>query len=562
MRKVYISSASFLMLCISIVLLSAGGSRLIESDSGKVLIHEAEVESYEGFFYMGKLFRPLEARSDNQRPAVLLIGGNGTHGNALTSLATELSRRGIVALIIDDYGQNNTLPEDPTFHTENAADAGYTFLQTRTFVRPGKIGVAAFSSAAAEILEADKVSGFNAVILVSPPAVTAEQSDSINNLLLVVPKFDEYGFTHNSYFSTNTNQSFSNLCQPAVIHRMSPYNSGTIKIILDWFNQKLKIENDSPLWFNSSKQIYPYLLLCNILCFLFLVISLIPLQNIFYSNSKNKSGSPFNEETTTAKFNNDHFSWAETFGFIILGTILYLLSSFCEIKGKSIPFLNRYEGISSLSEWFCIITITFILRFILKRKFHPNSVQIGASHFIFKELFFNLTSLAYFYGFTWFLIFLIKVNPVSVSGSIKLIDSFRLPGFLFLTFLFTMFFYFLVLFTNKFRKKDYFICILSGLGGLFFYCLIAYLPLFLTGTEGWHLIMEKLPFMKDHTAVNYIFENYVLGMNAENSLYGSIAVSFLLIIQNRLLKFASKLSASFLCGTIMALILISETIIH
>ncbi|MBQ6508650.1 MAG: hypothetical protein IJI07_04175 [Flexilinea sp.] len=68
-------SVSLLIILFSVFLIGAGVSRYLETDSGNILIHDVDVESYEAFLYGGRLFRPLQASSLNQRPSVLLIPG-------------------------------------------------------------------------------------------------------------------------------------------------------------------------------------------------------------------------------------------------------------------------------------------------------------------------------------------------------------------------------------------------------------------------------------------------------------------------------------------------------
>ena len=132
-----------LLICLlSLFLIGAGISRWIETDSGRILVHDISIESYEGFFYGARLFRPLQASSLNQRPAVLLIFGNIADRYTGDHIAMELARRGFVALTMEDFDHGRT-GSVPDFETENLVDTGYDFLATRSFTDHSRIGLAA-----------------------------------------------------------------------------------------------------------------------------------------------------------------------------------------------------------------------------------------------------------------------------------------------------------------------------------------------------------------------------------------------------------------------------------
>ena len=125
-------SYSVLICLLSVFLAAAGISRYIETDSGNILIHDIEAESWEGFVYGARLFRALQANSLNQRPAVLLIAGEAADRYTCDHIAMEFARRGFTVLSIEDFSQGMTGAE-PEYETENLIDAGYEFLNTRSF---------------------------------------------------------------------------------------------------------------------------------------------------------------------------------------------------------------------------------------------------------------------------------------------------------------------------------------------------------------------------------------------------------------------------------------------
>ena len=113
-------SCTVLSILFAVFLIGAGISRYIETDSGNILIHDITVESYEGFPYGARLFRPLQGNSLNQRPSVLLIPGKLADRYTCDHIAMEFARRGYVALTMEDFSQGMT-EGVPDYEAENLA---------------------------------------------------------------------------------------------------------------------------------------------------------------------------------------------------------------------------------------------------------------------------------------------------------------------------------------------------------------------------------------------------------------------------------------------------------
>lgn len=234
-------SFSALLILFSVFLVTAGLSRFIETDSGNILIYDIDAESYEGFMYGARLYRPLQASSMNLRPSVLLIFG--TAGDRYTGdhIAMEFARRGFVVLTMEDFSQGMTGPE-PDFKTENLVDAGYTFLATRSFTDHSRIGLAAFFEGAAKALEAVSFPSFASRALICPPSGLA--AGLPDDILTLAAKYE--------WLPAYRNSSASRVI-PA-FHSGMLVNRSMISALMEHFQNDLEIPNDTPFWFDPLSQ--------------------------------------------------------------------------------------------------------------------------------------------------------------------------------------------------------------------------------------------------------------------------------------------------------------------
>ena len=234
-------SISAILILFSVFLVTAGLSRFIETDSGNILIHDIDAESYEGFMYGARLYRPLQASSMNQRPSVLLIFG--TAGDRYTGdhIAMEFARRGFVVLTMEDFSRGMTGPE-PDFYTENLVDTGYTFLATRSFTDHSRIGLAAFYDGAYKAVEAASFSSFASRAFICPPSGLS--SGLPDDILTLSAKYESLPAYRNSSAS---------LLIPA-FHSGMLVNRSVLSALAEHFQNELKIPNDTPFWFDASSQ--------------------------------------------------------------------------------------------------------------------------------------------------------------------------------------------------------------------------------------------------------------------------------------------------------------------
>jgi hypothetical protein len=95
----------FLLICLLVVLLSSFISSNIQTSGGRVQVQDIKIPTHNGQWVVADLYKPRTATSENPAPMVVVIPGFQRSKEALANVAIELSRRGIVAILIDPYAQ-------------------------------------------------------------------------------------------------------------------------------------------------------------------------------------------------------------------------------------------------------------------------------------------------------------------------------------------------------------------------------------------------------------------------------------------------------------------------
>lgn len=274
-----------LWICLySIFLITAGISRYVETDSGNILIHDIEVESFEGYLYPARLFRPIQASSMNRRPGITIFFG--ASGNRYTGdhIAMEFARRGFVVL---------TIEKDPDAYTgpyaeetmENPIDSAYTFLTTRFFTDPERTGLIVFYTGSGTALESEHLHDFTSVHFVSPV------SPMINTGKINTEEFDIR--ISAAKFETDPDHMFHNEESSIEIfsssHAGMVFHNAVIAYLLEQFHETLAIPNDSPFWFSAQSQRAQILLLLRGSLLLLLLILSTDLHSFFCRKQKFES---------------------------------------------------------------------------------------------------------------------------------------------------------------------------------------------------------------------------------------------------------------------------------
>jgi hypothetical protein len=94
-----------LLVSLLVVLFASIIASSIQNSGGRVHVQDIKIPTHNGQWVVADLYRPRTATSDNPAPLVVIIPGFQRSKEALSNVAIELSRRGVVAILIDPYAQ-------------------------------------------------------------------------------------------------------------------------------------------------------------------------------------------------------------------------------------------------------------------------------------------------------------------------------------------------------------------------------------------------------------------------------------------------------------------------
>ena len=97
-----------LWILLSTVLLTSLGASLVQSSAGRVQVQDIKIPTQNGQWLVADLFRPKSATRETPAPLVVVVPGFQRSKEALSNIAIELARRGIVAVSIDPYAQGGS----------------------------------------------------------------------------------------------------------------------------------------------------------------------------------------------------------------------------------------------------------------------------------------------------------------------------------------------------------------------------------------------------------------------------------------------------------------------
>jgi hypothetical protein len=104
-RKQVQSSKRLLFISLLVVFLASFLASKIQNSGGRVHVQDIKIPTHNGQWVVADLYKPRSATSENPAPLVVAIPGFQRSKEALANIAIELSRRGIVVILIDPYAQ-------------------------------------------------------------------------------------------------------------------------------------------------------------------------------------------------------------------------------------------------------------------------------------------------------------------------------------------------------------------------------------------------------------------------------------------------------------------------
>ena len=99
------TSKRLLLISLLVVFIASFMASMVQDSAGRVHVQDIKIPTQNGQWVVADLYRPRTATKDNPAPLVVVIPGFQRSKEALANVAIELSRRGIVAVLIDPYAQ-------------------------------------------------------------------------------------------------------------------------------------------------------------------------------------------------------------------------------------------------------------------------------------------------------------------------------------------------------------------------------------------------------------------------------------------------------------------------
>jgi len=93
---------------LAIVVIASAVASGVQTAGGTVRVHGIKIPTQNGQWLVADLFKPESATADNPAPLVVVVPGFQRSKEALSNIAIELARRGIVAISIDPYAQGGS----------------------------------------------------------------------------------------------------------------------------------------------------------------------------------------------------------------------------------------------------------------------------------------------------------------------------------------------------------------------------------------------------------------------------------------------------------------------
>jgi hypothetical protein len=98
----------FAAILLAVVVVASGIASGVQSAGGRVEVQDIKLPTQNGQWLVADLFKPESATRENPAPLVVVVPGFQRSKEALSNIAIELARRGIVAISIDPYAQGGS----------------------------------------------------------------------------------------------------------------------------------------------------------------------------------------------------------------------------------------------------------------------------------------------------------------------------------------------------------------------------------------------------------------------------------------------------------------------
>lgn len=300
-------SVNWIIICLVIITFSAGMARLIETDFGKVEVHNIFITDENGDQISARLYRPVAATAGSMTPAVINIHGYQNDKLVDDSMSIELSRRGFVVISPDMMGHGDSDPKFSlgpvlTGQSTMGMQAVYLYTKALPYVDPANIGVMGHSLGA---IMTNILGMINPEINALNPQCGQAGAPGMRNLLLTQARYDEFSLFREGLLTVDTlptnevrMQSFG-MTTPVewdtlygnfadgtarkvalvnMEHHFLPLTHKAVYEAVTWMEQALKGQIGS---LDANKQVFWWKEIFGLATLLTAIFMLIPLTNLF-----------------------------------------------------------------------------------------------------------------------------------------------------------------------------------------------------------------------------------------------------------------------------------------
>ena len=290
----------------ALVIASVGLSYLFITSAGITGVENVSIENslqiISGQLYTPEPLSSLEISQPIEKlPAVLLVHGVMNAKEAMSSLALELARNGIVALSIDALGHGNTIELVENDGPSLGGILALSYLKNLDFVDENKIGLIGHSMGVGSIrATSHSVGNISAHVFIGGVGSNYDDNEYgiLNstlpeNLLIAIGKYDElfdldetkeflepvFGTSEpieiGQLYGNFDNGTARKLITPNTIHLLEPISNAIVKETIGWMSNVFDLSTDIKCFFSPYRDFFQFTSMLFIIGLSFPIINLV-----------------------------------------------------------------------------------------------------------------------------------------------------------------------------------------------------------------------------------------------------------------------------------------------
>jgi len=185
------------LVCLIILLAADITAWGVQRDFGRLEVNNVTFDNYNGIHVRAKLFKPVDADSENPAPGVVYIHGYQNNRETSDAYAIEIARRGFVVLEIDAIGRGNSGNlgdiDESDYDDTFGGRTSFEYLKSLPYVDVDSVGLMGHSLGAEMVYNIALDDPTVKALVISGFAYRDDASlTSPQNMLMIFGKYDEY----------------------------------------------------------------------------------------------------------------------------------------------------------------------------------------------------------------------------------------------------------------------------------------------------------------------------------------------------------------------------------